>query len=395
MELSEERKKQIRAEEEAKLRAAKEAEQKYRDEVRKELEGQQEAQLEQQYREEVRAELAETSQPPSAETTPTPPPTAEPAAPTQEAQPPAPAAPEAQVPAAPPQVPVEPVAPAEAAPPPAPAPPQAAAPVAQPPPPAPAAVAPAGPSQLVLSRFLKPLIAGILVVGGLTCAGLAFTQGYVWPFTRPPAEIVLNADDSGELETVADEFSAEPASRVSMPTGGGTTPSDSKLEEATDSGTKRASLPGTGISIEVPSGWVVEPNDFEDLLEIRWRDSGVESGREEVVAYVLLQKMELREGETLDDFAKRLVEEFKASTTPDDRIKYERDEEIANFHGVRALTVDVVSSGYLPYRMRDIFWVKDGSGYELTCYATAGTFEDREPTFKRMLESMRLSGEAR
>ena len=239
------------------------------------------------------------------------------------------------------------------------------------------------------------------------CAGLALGRGFSLPFIGPPGEITLKAETSGELEATDEEMFGIPAaaettmitettSTSGTPTG--TTPtgpasSTAATGASTSSSGKRAILKGTGISIQVPSGWVVEESDFDDVLEIRWRGSGVLSGHEEVVAYLLLQKADLLSGENVGEFAERLVEEFLDSTTSDQDIALENDEVIENFHGVTVFAIDIVArGGFMPYHMRNFYWVKGGQGYMMTFYATAWTFKDREPTFNRMLESMRWEG---
>lgn len=318
MELSEERKKQIRAEEEARLRAEQEAEQRYREQIRKELEGQQPLKIDRR----------------SSDKTP--------------AEPDAPPIPD------------------------------------------------------VPRRHRLPLlrraIAGALVLVGLACVGLAFSQGFALPFMGPPGQITLKAAAAGELEAVGEAapgepYDTSPTSHSSTPRAkdsGATTPARSSI-----SALRRASLQGTGVSIEVPAGWVVEAGDHPDVLEIRWRGSGVVSGHDETAAYVLLQREDLQSGETLEGFAERLIEQFASSTTTEDRVRIENDRVIPNFHGVKALSIDIISNGYLPCRMRNLYWVKDGRGYFLTCYGSAGTFEDRLPAFNRMLDSIRLSSEGR
>jgi hypothetical protein len=343
-ELSEERRRQIRAEEEARFRAEQEAEERYREDVRKELETQQQAESEERYRERVRAELGETAAP-----KPTPRPT-----------------PQATV-DAPPKTP--------------------AAPVAR-----------RRPSRL------GRLMAGVLLLGGLASVGLAVERGFSVPFLGPPAEITLMAEDSGELVAV-DEL---PSSESALPTEPGTrtpTPiSSASSRPATPPVTptpspsgsvRRATLAGTGISIEVPPGWFVEEGDFDDVLEIRWGGAGVASGREEDVAYVLIQQSDLRPGEPMEEWAERMVEQVVEAEASEDDVRFERDEVIPDFHGVPALSIDIITPGYMPHHTRNYYWVQGGRGYILTCYATTGSFEERVPTFDRIVNSMRLSPEGR
>lgn len=334
--LSDERRRQIRAEEEAKLRAEQDAEQRYREEVRKELEAQQSAGREQQYREEVRAELTGPAAPP-------------------------------------------PVAPAP--PPVAPAPP----PVAPAPVKARAAARRRGPRWL-----LRGFMASVLVLGGLIGVGLAFGRGFTLPFTGPPPEIVLEAETSGELEIVDDMLSGESSSSGTAPGGSAADGGETGTSVAPPAGARRATLPGTAISIEVPPGWFVEEGDLDDALEIRWRGSEVASGHEEVVAYVLLQQEALGPGEPLEEWATRMVEQVEAAAVPEDRIRYEGEREIPDFHGVQALSIDIITRGFLPHHMRNYYWALGGDGYILTCYATAGTLDERAPAFNRMIDSIRF-----
>ena len=344
MDLSDERKQQIRAEEEAKLRAQRDAEEQYREQVRRELEEQQQGELEQQYRESLRAELTGTSQ--------------------------------QEEPAATPQ-PVR-AAPTEPA-----------------------------PRKKKRSRFKARAIAIVMVAAGLACAGLSFSRGFALPFVGTPDEITLKMGSSGELDVVDEVFyTAAESPPVPKPVPKATAPAAAKpaAEETpkkpapappAKSGAKRATLRGTNTSIEVPTGWVVESADFDDVVEIRWHGSGVASGRQEIVAYLLLQTVDLERREDLDDFADRMMDQFDASVAPDNDIAYENEAVIKNFHGVRALAIDIVERGFLPYRMRNFFWIKDGKGYMLSCYATAGSFEDRFPAFNRMIDSIRFSKEGR
>lgn len=337
MGLSEERKRQIREEEEAILRAQKESEQQYREQVRRELEEQQQTQLEQQYRDDVRAELSGAKPVAGAKTADTSsPPTPEPTLP--------------------------------------------------------AAVKPSKRK----SPFLKRAMICVFVFGGLVCIGLAFDRGFVLPFAGP-AEITLRAETSGEPELVDEIIPSESIVSETTPAGAKTTGHSKpqvRAKSAPQTG-KRANLQGTGISIEIPTGWVHEKSDLDGVIEIRWRDSGIDSGHDETAAYVLLQKVELRRGESLENFAERLVEEFLSGTTLDEGIDFENDAVIENFHGVGALSIDIVARGYLPYRMRNYYWIKDGNGYMLSCYGAAGTFEDRAPAFNQMIKSIRLSSEGR
>lgn len=158
---------------------------------------------------------------------------------------------------------------------------------------------------------------------------------------------------------------------------------------------RRVFLAGTGVSLEVPSDWVVEESEYDDILDVTWRGSGMTPGREGEVAYLLLQRLPLQRGETTEQFAERLLEEFDKSTTPEQEIRYENDDEIADFHGVPAVAVDVIARGEYPYRMRNIYWTAGGAGYLLTCYATAGNYAERLPAFTRMLNSLRLKREGR
>jgi hypothetical protein len=350
--LSDERKRQIRAEEEAKLRAEQEAEERYREQVRKDLEAQQQAEREQRHREEVRAEPAGT---------PAPPPVA-PAAPQTPAVPAAPAAP--QTPAAPaaPATPAAPAAPAT-----------------------PAATRRRGPRWL-----LRGFVASVLVLSGLVGVGLALGRGFTLPFLGPPPEIVLEAETLGELEVVDDLPSGESGSSDTAPGGYATDGGETGTSDVSPAGARRATLPGSTVSIEVPPDWFVESGGIDDVLEIRWRGTGVASGHEEVVAYVLLQKEGLGPGEPLEEWAERMVEQVEAAATPEDRIRYEREAEIADFHGVQALSIDIITRGFLPSHTRNYYWALGGDGYMLTCYATAGTFEERAPAFNRMIDSIRF-----
>lgn len=371
MELSEERKRQIREEEEARLRAERQAEDEYREQVRRELEERRQAEIEQQYREQVRAEFAGQTATPEA--------AAQPAPADVSHESPQPAAPPAST---------------------------ADQPLVLEPP----------PRKLTLAGFVKLYLAAVVVLGGLACAGMAFSRGFTLPFTGPPGEITLRADPAGDIEE-ADYFEFdEPEVRESKPTDGGkpssapptarskepvtaaaaaprssaAAPSAPAPTRSSTSYPKRAILKGSGISVEVPEGWVAQPSDYEDMLEIGWRGTGIASGRGEAVAYFLLQKIDLRLGDSLEDFAKREMEQFEDSLAPDQRLSYENEDEIRNFHGVRALTIDVVMRGDWPYRMRNIFFIKGGKGYLITCYATAGSYADRAPTFDRMLKSIKL-----
>jgi len=337
--LSDERKRQIRAEEEAKLRAEEDAEQRYREEVRKELEGQQQAEREQQYREEVRAELAGT-------------------------------------PALPPAVP-------------------AAAPAA-PPAATPTATTPTATARTRRPRWLlRGLMASVLVLAGLVGVGLAFGRGFTLPFLGPPPEITLEADSSGELEMVDEVPSGESGSSGTAPGGSAADGGETGTSVVSPAGAKRATLPGAAISIEVPPGWFVEESELADALEIRWRGSGAASRDEDVVAYVLLQEMDLEPGEEAEDFAERVTEELLFAMSSEEDVRLERDEVIANFHGVLALSIDMDVSGYLPYHTRNLYWIAGGKAYMLTCYATAGSFEERAPMFERMIDSIRLAPEGR
>ncbi len=150
-------------------------------------------------------------------------------------------------------------------------------------------------------------------------------------------------------------------------------------------------LRGTSVSVQAPDDWRVESSDLDDVLEIRWHGSGVESGRQEVAAYLLLQAVELRRREALEDFGERMVREFMSAKTPDQPVSLENENVIKDFHGVTALSIDVVAGGYLPYRMRNLYWISGGKGYMISCYATAGSFEDRLPAFERMLKSIRFT----
>ena len=331
--LSDERKRQIRAEEEAKLRAEQDAEQRYREEVRKELEAQQQAEREQQFREQVRAELAGAPAPPPA----APEPTAVPAAPK----------------------------------------PTAATRTRRP------------------RWLLRGAMASVLVLGGLVGVGLAFGRGFTLPFLGPPPEITLEADSSGELEMVDEVPSGEPGISGTAPGRSAADGGETGTRVVSPAGARRATLPGTAITMEVPPGWFIEESELEDALEIRWRGPGAASRDEEVAAYVLLQEMDLEPGEGLEDYAERVTEEMLFATSSEEEVRLERDEVIANFHGVPALSIDMNVSGYLPYHTRNLYWVVGGTGYMLTCYATAGSFEERVPMFQRMIDSIRLSPEGR
>jgi hypothetical protein len=322
VDLSDERKRQIRAEEEAKLRAEEDAEQRYREEVRKELEGQQQAEREQQFRAEVRAELAGK--------------------------------------------------------------------------PAPSPVAPAAAKTTAAARTRRPrsllrgAMASVLVLGGLVGVGLAFGRGFTLPFMGPPPEITLQADSSGELEIVDEAPSGESGSPGTAPGGHAAAGGGTGTAIAPPAGARRATLPGTAISIEVPPGWFVEESELADTLEIRWRGSGVASGHEEVVAYLLIQRADLGPSEDLEEWAERMVEQVIDAASPEERIEFDREEVIASFHGVPALSIDIITRGFLPYHMRNYYWALGGDGYILTCYATAGSFEERAPTFERMIDSIRF-----
>lgn len=346
MELSDERKKRIREEEEAKLRAEREAEEQYREQVRRELEEQQHAELEQHYRESVRAELSGDL--PDQET------------------------------------------PADI------------------PPPVPTPTPEPKPARQRRLRFPARVVAFALIAGGIACAGLSFSRGFALPFIGPPGELTLKMGSPGELEAVDEVFYS--TETVSAPAKVAETTAPSRVTSAAEtpkeptptpapaakpSGAKRVTLRGTNTSVEVPAGWVVESADADEVIEIRWHGSGVASGRQEIVAYLLLQSVDLRKGEDVDDFADRMMDEFDASVAPDQDIAYENEAVIKNFHGVTAYAIDIVERGFLPYRMRNFFWIKGGKAYMMSCYATAGSFEERLPAFTRMIESLRFSKEGR
>ncbi len=156
--LSDERKKQIRAEEEARLKAEREAEQQYREQVRRELEQQQ-------------------------------------------------AGPEQQT-AAPP-LPDEPA-------------------VDSPPP---RAARPEPIRRKHASRPLLPRIAAVvLIVGGLTCAGLAVSRGFALPFVGP-REIKLEMTASGEPESLGKAPAADVSDSEIAPAAG----ADIPFHDCTDS----------------------------------------------------------------------------------------------------------------------------------------------------------------
>ena len=113
------------------------------------------------------------------------------------------------------------------------------------------------------------------------------------------------------------------------------------------------------------------------------------------MAYVLLQKEALGPGEPLEEWAERMVEKVAEAASPEERIRFERDEVIPDFHGVPALSMDIITRGFLPYHMRNYYWALGGDGYILTCYATAGTFGERSPAFNHMVNSIRFSRERR
>lgn len=344
-ELSEERKRQIREEEEAKFRAEQEAELRYRDEVRKQLEREQQEESEQRYREEVRAELGGAPAPAAG---------AEAQGETKAPSPRVDGWPEKRA---------------------------------------------ARQTRRWPSR-LGRLTAGVLLLGGLASVGVAVERGFSVPFLGPPAEIVLAADDSGELVALEESPSGEDGvpsgsgTRTAPPVSSGSarpataaaTPSSS-----TSGSVRRAVLAGTGISIEVPPGWFVEEGDFDEVLEIRWGGSG----RGDDVAYVLLQQSDLRPGEPMEEWAERMVEEVVEAEGSEDEARFERDKVIPDFHGVQALSIDIITPGYMPHHTRNYYWVLRGQGYVLTCYADTGSFEERVPTFDRMVGSIRFSPEGR
>ena len=363
MSLSEERKRQIREEETAAFHAEQEAEARYREQIRQELLAQQQQETESAYREQVRTELHEA---------------------------PTPAMPH----------PVSP--PAESAPPSSP--PVLASHTSTP--------SPRPRSHAVL------WLAGLLVFTGVACMGMAFMSGFTVPVIGAPREIEFTSDPAGAPEPMDEDAVVLPATAAaprrakSSPsstagtrkpgaitsTGRGSRPAPIPPVPNTlpiSAGARRAILPGTDISIEVPSDWVVEESEYDDILDITWRGSGMTPGREGEVAYLLLQRLPLQRGETTEQFAERLLEEFDKSTTLEQEIRYENDDEIADFHGVPAVAVDVIARGEYPYRMRNIYWTAGGAGYLLTCYATAGNYAERLPAFTRMLNSLRLKREGR
>ena len=230
--------------------------------------------------------------------------------------------------------------------------------------------------------------------------GLAVQKGFSVPFVGPPAEITLTAEDSGELVAVDDFSSGEAAGPAESGTPTPTPISSGSGRRATPPVTPtrspspsagRATLAGTGISIEVPPDWFVEEGDFDEVLEIRWRGTG----SKEDVAYVLLQQSDLRPGEPMEEWAERMVEQVVEAEGEEDRVRFERDEVISNFQGVPALAIDIITPGFMPHHTRNYYWVQGGKGYILTCYATTGSFEERVPTFDRMVSSMRLPSEGR
>lgn len=347
VELSEERKRQIRAEVEAALRAEQEAEQQYREQVRRELQEHQQAETEKQYREQVLAELG----------------------------------------GAPPDV-----SPAEET-----------APAVSPLPPLP----PLAPARPRTPAFLARALPIILIIGGVASAGVALSKGFTPSLPGRDTGITVRVSEPADLEPVGTVLPSDAAApkaapaTVSTAAGGPERAAGSASESAKpapakspvkspSTSSKRAALRGTGASVEVPTGWRVESDPSDEALEVRWRGSGVDSGRNEVVAYLLLQAPPLRRGEGLEDFAERLLEEFQSSVSPGDKVAYENDDEIADFHGVPALRIDIVQRGFMPYRMRNYYWVKGGRGYLLSCYATAGSFEERLPAFQRMIQSIRF-----
>lgn len=141
----------------------------------------------------------------------------------------------------------------------------------------------------------------------------------------------------------------------------------------------------------MPPGWYVEEGDFDEVLEIRW--GGVGGGDD--VAYVLLQQSDLRPGEPMEEWAERMVEQVVEAEGAEDRARFERDEVIPNFHGVPALAIDIITPGFMPHHTRNYYWVQGGKGHILTCYATIESFEDRVPSFERLVESVRLPPEGR
>jgi hypothetical protein len=327
--LSEERKRQIRAEEEAKFRAQQEAEQQYREQVREELAAQQQAELERQFREEVRAALT--------------------TAPTASA---------------------------------------AAPPVATPPSPAPRPAPRASRLRRLLAGVFVLGGLGCMVLA----LGRGFTLPFTGPpaeitlkaDTSGTPVVVGRISATAATSPTLKTLRRHPSRAVGSPQTHHTAKSPAPAAN-------RVTLPGSAISLEVPAGWFTNNGDLKNVLEVRWRNPHSGPGSDSDVAYVMLRREDLYPGETVEAFAERQTQAARSSAAPDQGLTVEQQAVILNFQGTRAVVVVLSWGGYWPSREEDYYWILSGQGYVLTCSTSTSTYAEHAADIDRIVRSLRLS----